>query len=174
MTIDSIEDNPIRTLPAGDYIIGDLCYFLQDAVYQQLVVRGNEGSRVVTCTIDGQPIEMYASFYSTMYGDGTYHDHMHKEYPVDAGILGCVRIDNLPPIVAKKMLADATDSAHVCHFDIDFTVDYHDGVINFGERVVIDTDLMDQEDQDDDDGFIDYEDDADEDNWEDFDDWDTR
>lgn len=62
MTIDHINDNPIRTLPAGDYIIGDLCYFLHDAVYQQLVVRGNEGSRVVTCTIDDQPIELYASF----------------------------------------------------------------------------------------------------------------
>ena len=33
--------------------------------------------------------------YSTMHGDGCYLDNEEYEYPVDAGLIGCIRLDDI-------------------------------------------------------------------------------
>lgn len=172
MDIESISDNCIRTLPAGSYIIGDLCYFVPDEIYDQIVLYGDEGSRVVTYLLGSHPVEMFVYYHGTAYGDGEYFDQSGKSYPVSAGLIGCVRIDNLPSSIYKYVVENANDCSHMCDFNSDFNVHYDDGVFNFGNQVIINTGMTSDDEDGFDDGYL--EEDADEDDWDDLDDWDTR
>ena len=69
--------------------VGDLCYCLNDSVYQEAIrLADYEGK--FDSTISGMHVE--GAFVSTQYGDGEYIGSDSREYAVDAGIIGIVNI----------------------------------------------------------------------------------
>lgn len=130
-------------MPAGTYYIGDLCYVMHkewnevcEMFFQGRSDQGcNEGKLQL---IDGRE---FVSF-NTAYGDGTYNDQYGNYYYVDAGLIGCIKIDD----IREEVPAGGTN---VVTFDKDFTC-YSDGKrLQFG-HLVIDTDPPYEEEEDED------------------------
>jgi hypothetical protein len=69
----------------GKYVIGDICYFLSDNVYDNFWGKEKGYS-------EGFYPEQGFAVAGTAYGDGTYTGTDGKEYGVDAGIIGIVEI----------------------------------------------------------------------------------
>lgn len=84
------------TMPAGKYYVGDLCYVMHDEwdevcglFFKDRNDHGcNEGEFQLK---DGR---RFASF-NTKYGDGGYYDQFGNEYGVDAGLIGCIALDDI-------------------------------------------------------------------------------
>ena len=84
------------TMPAGKYYVGDLCYVMHECWDEVcgLFFKGrsdhgcNEGEFVLK---DGR---RFVSI-NTKYGDGGYYDQYGNEYGVDAGLIGCILIDDI-------------------------------------------------------------------------------
>ena len=74
--------------PAGKYYIGDICYALSDAVYQD-----QWGKRLSyetgTHTFKHNNEQGIISVNSTAYGDGAYTDG-EREFLVDSGTIGII------------------------------------------------------------------------------------
>lgn len=119
-------------MQAGKYYIGDLCYVLNDrwdefcekTISEHNVLDGEfnlaDGTRFAT--------------YGTAYGDGCYCDEQGNEYGVDAGLIGCVRIEDINPDGLSGV-----KYGRVVEFLQDFTTFSSGGVISFG-GISIDTD----------------------------------
>ena len=83
-------------MPAGKYYVGDLCYVMHDEWDEccGLFFRGrtdhgcNEGEFNLK---DGRRFVSY----NTRYGDGSYTDQNGNEYGVDAGLIGCIKLDDI-------------------------------------------------------------------------------
>lgn len=73
------------TCPAGEYYIGDLCYVLNDDVYD-LIFGGLGGYDSGLYKENGS--DRFFLVDNTAYGDGLYHGNDGKEFGVDAGIIG--------------------------------------------------------------------------------------
>ena len=129
------------TMPAGKYYVGDLCYVMH-----------NEWDEFCDITIDGNKCldgefnlkdgRRFATF-GTKWGDGLYKDQFGKEYSVDAGLIGCIRIEDID----LENEDNYTNGGQVIEFTRDFVVrggrnelgrDW-DGVIEIG-HLVIETD----------------------------------
>lgn len=131
-------------LAAGKWYIGDLCYVL-----------GNRWDEFCNLTIDGNNVKEGAFTmadgtqfitFGTAYGDGTYLDQEGNEYPVDAGLIGCV--------LADKVDSDARlDLGKVHVFENDVWAHSDGKVLTFG-HIEIDTDPVWEEE---DDGYYDNE-----------------
>lgn len=106
------------TMPAGTYWIGDLCYVMHDK-WDEFCNDLSDGEREV------QGIKIAS--LSTMYGDGSYLDQFAHEYGVDAGLIGCIRVDDIVDNPQNTL-----DGGHVFTFDYDFEVDSRDGLLIFG------------------------------------------
>lgn len=123
------------------YYIGDLCYILPDSAYDEIV-----------CSFkydDGQwhKIGKYEfAFANTKYGDGVYSDNKGNSYPVDAGIIGILRLKATG--LTKQANALAKEKICAVHtFDEKPTVYCSDGHFRFG-GVAIDTDLAEDDSND--------------------------
>lgn len=126
-------------LAAGTYYIGDLCYVL-----------GNRWDEFCDLTIDGNSVKEGAFImadgtqfitFGTAYGDGLYFDQDGNEYPVDAGLIGCV--------LADKVDSDARlDLGKVHVFENDVWANSDGKVLTFG-HIWIDTDPVWEEEEDD-------------------------
>jgi hypothetical protein len=82
----TFENKHVFTAPAGTYYIGDLCYALDDKVYDSIF--GNVGGYddgVYKCKTDPSVFFMVAG---TAYGDGEYRGNDDRSFFVDAGIIG--------------------------------------------------------------------------------------
>ena len=129
------------TMPAGTYYIGDLCYVMDE-----------EWDEFCTITIDGHNCidgefalsdgRRFAT-YGTKYGDGAYTDQFGNQYGVDAGLIGCIKVDDI-----RGMSIDSIGSmGNVVVFDKDFVTsggrsdnwNKWDGVIHIG-HIDINTD----------------------------------
>lgn len=83
-------------MPAGKYYVGDLCYVMHDEWDEVcgLFFRGrtdhgcNEGEFNLK---DGR---RFVSI-NTRWGDGTYSDQNGRKYGVDAGLIGCIRLEDI-------------------------------------------------------------------------------
>jgi hypothetical protein len=81
------------TMPAGRYYIGDLCYVMHPEwdEFCELTIKGNQ-------CLDGEFVlkdgRRFASF-STAHGDGTYRSNIDTEHSVDAGLIGCIRLEDI-------------------------------------------------------------------------------
>ena len=113
------------TMPAGTYYIGDLCYVMHD-VWGEFCDLTIEGHSV----LDGEFVlkdgRRFAT-YSTMYGDGEYYPNTGGRVGVDAGLIGCILVDEI---------MDVTDPAEVGVI-VEFTQPFEtgsdeDGTIYFG------------------------------------------
>lgn len=119
-------------MPAGTYYIGDLCYVL-DSRWEEFCALTIEDRMVKDGVFTMSDGTTFATF-STAYGDGFYQDNFGNEYPVDAGLIGCVAISSIDPGVNFSGLG------HQYTFYKDFEVRSHaTGVIDFGQ-LSIDTD----------------------------------
>lgn len=80
-------------LPAGKYWVGDLCYVLNDRwdEFCDITLDDNKSIDGEFTLSDGT---RFAS-YGTRWGDGQYPDQFGNLYPVDAGLIGCVLVDDI-------------------------------------------------------------------------------
>ena len=131
-------------LPAGKYYVGDLCYVMHkewDEVcglfFKDRDDHGcNEGEFNLK---DGR---RFASF-NTKYGDGAYYDQFGDEYGVDAGLIGCIALNDIDLTNDDNFIR----GGQIIEFVSDFSVSGSqglsrkdwDGVIRIG-HIVIKTD----------------------------------
>lgn len=117
-------------MPAGRYYVGDLCYVMNPQ-WEEFCHITISGSMVN----DGEfQLENGVRFASlcTKFGDGRYYDQIGNEYPVDAGLIGCIRVEDINDSQARLELGAVIEFQH------DFEVTSDDGVLHFG-HIEIDT-----------------------------------
>lgn len=135
-------------MQAGKYYIGDLCYVMHD-VWDECVDLMFPPSQGYGPAVDGEfTLKDGRRFavYSTKFGDGLYPSNIGAKFSVDAGCIGCIRVEDIRD-------PEATDAAMkslgaVYEFGTDFVTggSTDTGTIQFG-RVIIETgDFEDDED----------------------------
>ena len=130
--------------PAGAYYVGDLCYVIPDALWDDvcnLIIIDDQ-------VLDGE-FELKGqkfAIYSTAYGDGVYRDQLQREYPVDAGSIGCISVESLAALGADTSNVIENELGQIIEFDRSFTCYYDDGTIRFGQIAIATGDLYDDED----------------------------
>lgn len=117
----------------GKYWIGDLCYCLDndwDDVCSFLFSKNTNKGGGESQLDNGAKYAVY----NTKWGDGSYEDNKGNYYGVDAGVIGCIKVDDL------YQIGEAPSGLGTIHdFTEDFETGYDKGVIFFGD-VRIDTD----------------------------------
>ena len=117
----------------GTYLVGDLCYVMHPQWKEVCALMfACDGNSV----LDGEfnlANGVRFALHSTAYGDGTYQDQEGRNYPVDAGLIGCIRVEDVydPEWWLEGM--------QTVMFDKPFELVYNDGVISF---VDIDGDVV--------------------------------
>ena len=130
-------------LPAGKYWIGDLCYVLTEDI-------GFDWSEFCEWIFDGDPSgrrqegpcaydNKLLSFHGTAWGDGEYFDQFGNAYGVDAGMIGCVRVEDIDIELVQSNYPSDFYLGFVHEFKEPFTTRYEKGKIIIG-HVEIDTD----------------------------------
>lgn len=135
-------------LPAGKYYVGDLCYVMSpqwDEVCSTIF-----GDLDSTGEFQLENGIRFAS-HSTYAGDGNYKDLSGREYPVDAGLIGCIRLEDI-----NDKEADL-EGGNIIDFPAPFETSYNDGLIVIG-HIEIDTKGL-EEDENDSDYHNDYDED---------------
>lgn len=114
------------TMPAGRYYIGDLCYVMHPEwdEFCELTIKGNQCLDGEFTLKDGR---RFASF-GTAYGDGTYRSNIGTEHSVDAGLIGCIRVED----IRDDQYDDIEELGAVVEFDQPFEVSSDQGLIVFG------------------------------------------
>lgn len=112
-------------LRPGKYWIGDLCYVMSDVwdeFCDKTIVEHNciDGEMIIAGKLIAQ--------YKTKYGDGLYRDENGNNYGVDAGLIGCIRVEDITDPKADLKLG------RVVEFNRSFrTGSDEDGVIFFDD-----------------------------------------
>lgn len=133
------------TFPAGRYYVGDLCYVIRNENWNEVcnvVIDGNDLLEGEFALADGRRFAMY----NTAYGDGTYRDAQGRSYSVDAGSIGCIRIEDIPDLDDESLFIDG---GQVIEFPREFHTSRTGGTIYFGD-VEIQTGDSDYDDEGDD------------------------
>jgi hypothetical protein len=123
-------------MPAGRYYVGDLCYVMTDKEWDEfcaLTIVDNDCVHGEFTFADGRRF----ATYGTKWGDGIYRSNINTKHSVDAGLIGCIRIDDINP--EKLDEENMEELGAVIHFDYSFSTGSRDGVITFGD-VIIHTD----------------------------------
>ena len=128
------------TMPAGEYYIGDLCYVMHDEwdEFCKLTISGN---RVLDGEFNLADGRRFATF-TTKWGDGNYFDEDGKSYDVDAGLIGCIKLDDIDLTNKDNFLA----GGRVVEFVQPFSTFKAGSVIRIG-NVVIETDPSEEEEE---------------------------
>lgn len=117
------------------YWIGDLCYILPEDIYHDCIL-SKEGEWRSKNGIS-------FAYGSTAYGDGLYFDNHGNQYPVDAGIIGIVKLDG-----SFEPEPDYESDGNIFEFKDLPTVDIIGGVFRFGGgHVFIDTTENEEDDE---------------------------
>lgn len=84
------------TMPAGLYYIGDLCYVMHDEWDEvcDILFADSEDNIIPEGEFRLKDGRRFA-LYSTAHGDGTFKDNEGNSYSVDAGGIGCIRIEDI-------------------------------------------------------------------------------
>lgn len=111
---------------AGIYYIGDLCYVMHKEWNEVcgIIIHGNNCIEGVFELNDGREFGLWM----TAYGDGMYLDNEGREYPVDAGLIGIIAIDDIDESEKENLLL-----GNVIKFDEPFRVNCSNGVFEFGD-----------------------------------------
>jgi hypothetical protein len=113
-------------MPAGKYYIGDLCYVMHGEwdEFCGITIDGN-------CVRDGEfklkDGRRFAT-YCTMYGDGEYPASDGSRLGVDAGLIGCIRVEDIDLTDPNNDVTLGT----VVEFEHDFRTGSRGGIIHFG------------------------------------------
>ena len=124
------------TMPAGKYYVGDLCYVMHDEWDEccELFFAGRSDHGCNTGEFNLKDGRRFA-IYSTAFGDGYYPTNCGANLGVDAGSIGCVRVEDID----TKNPDNNTSLGHIYRFENDFEVETDGRVLTFGD-VRIDTD----------------------------------
>ena len=125
---------------AGKYYIGDLCYVMHPE-WDEFCSLTINGHRVLDGEFNLKDGRRFATF-TTKWGDGTYKDEQGRSYSVDAGLIGCICVDDITPSELENL-----KDGHVVEFVQDFTTFSAGGIIRIGS-VCIDTDFEEIEEED--------------------------
>jgi len=109
----------------GTYYVGDLCYVMHPQWREVCNLMFATGDNSV---LDGEfnlANGVRFALHSTAYGDGTYQDQEGRDYPVDAGLIGCIRVEDVYD--PEWYLA----GVQTVVFDKQFELVYNDGIISF-------------------------------------------
>lgn len=122
-------------MKAGTYYVGDLCYVMKDRwdEFCTITIVENDCLEGEFQLLDGIK---FAS-YSTLHGDGLYRDKEGRQYPVDAGLIGCIRVEDIPLSFWQENRGDVS-CGNVIEFPHDFSTESFQGRMHFG-HVYIDT-----------------------------------
>ena len=126
----------------GTYLVGDLCYVMHPQWKEVCdLMFATDGQGV----LDGEfnlANGVRFAVHSTAYGDGVYEGSDGKEYPVDAGLIGCIRVED---VYDPEWYLEGV---HTVVFDKPFELVYNDGRISFvteDGRTVVAIDTADEE-----------------------------
>jgi ankyrin repeat protein len=132
-------NNTMRSfqMDAGEYFIGDLSYVIMDAwgEFCDLIIDGPNVKDGKFKLKDGREFV----FFSTAFGDGFYTDDAGKNYSVDAGLIGAIKVTDIKDQKASIGLGNIYNFATDWH-----AVEIRKGVMNFG-GVNIDTATTDKD-----------------------------
>jgi hypothetical protein len=127
------------SMPAGKYYIGDLCYVMTDDEWLEFCDITIDGMKVKDGEFQLKDGRRFAT-YGTAYGDGVYHDQYGHSYSVDAGLIGCIKVEDIRANYYDNLL----DLGSIMEFDNSFAtsggrgeMDW-EGVIQIG-HVLIET-----------------------------------
>lgn len=134
-------------LEAGTYYVGDLCYVLSEDDYDEIV-----------CTFQYNDGEVYTingftfAWAHTAYGDGCYTDSEGNHYPVDAGLIGILRVDDHPEFLQELLAHNASLKEdgwewkrNLFTFNEEFFIEFSDGVFNINGNIIHTDDSEDEE-----------------------------
>jgi hypothetical protein len=121
-----------KMMKAGKYYIGDLCYVMHD-VWDEFCAITIDGNRCLDGEFELADGRKFAT-YGTAYGDGVYQTNVGGECSVDAGLIGCIRVEDI-----KDFSTYWDKLGVVVTFENDFETSEYKGQIKFG-HVVIETD----------------------------------
>lgn len=114
------------TMPAGTYYIGDLCYVMHD-VWDEFCNLTIDEHNVIDGEFTMKDGRRFAT-YTTAYGDGEYEVNTGGTVGVDAGLIGCILLDEITDETANP----AADGVIVEFTEPFITTSFGDGVIKFG------------------------------------------
>jgi len=128
-------------MPAGKYYVGDLCYVMHNEwdEFCDLTIKGHQCLDGEFNLKDGR---RFATF-GTKWGDGEYRDQKGNRYGVDAGLIGCIRLEDIDQTCSNNFL----DGGTIVEFEHPFSTsggraelnrDW-DGIIRIG-HLLIETD----------------------------------
>ena len=127
--------------PAGKYYVGDLCYVMHNEWDEVcgLFFEGRDDHGCNEGVFNLKDGRRFASF-NTKYGDGSYFDQFGNEYGVDAGLIGCIALNDID----LKADGNFTSGGQIIEFKHDFVVSGNqglsrrdwDGVITIGHIVI--------------------------------------
>jgi hypothetical protein len=126
-------------MKAGTYYIGDLCYVMHPE-WDEFCSLTISGHNVLDGEFNLKDGRRFATF-TTKWGDGTYKDEQGHSYGVDAGLIGCINVNDITPSELENL-----KDGRVIEFVQDFSTFSAGGVIRFGS-VVIDTDFADVDEE---------------------------
>ena len=112
----------------GRYYVGDLCYIMHPQWKEVCdLMYATDGNSVLDGEFNLKNGTRFA-VQSTAYGDGTYMDLDGREYPVDAGLIGCIRVED---VYDPEWWLEGVNEVE---FEHPFTLEYDRGVIKFVEH----------------------------------------
>jgi hypothetical protein len=123
------------TMKAGKYWIGDLCYVMKD-IWQPICDKFFDHKFTGAGDIDGREFVMFP----TAFGDGNYPSNIGKSFPVDAGVIGCIKVSDIKDNTANLELGEVVEFAE------DFVCSEDHGTLTFGHVEVYTNDYNDDED----------------------------
>lgn len=112
----------------GTYLVGDLCYVMHPQWKEvcNLMFACDNG------VLDGEfnlANGVRFAVHSTAYGDGVYYDEQDRQYPVDAGLIGCIRVED---VYDPEWYLEGV---HTVEFKNPFELVYDNGLIKFVEHL---------------------------------------
>ena len=123
-------------MKAGKYYIGDLCYVMHPE-WDEFCSLTINGHNVLDGEFNLKDGRRFATF-TTKWGDGTYKDEQGRTYGVDAGLIGCINVEDITPSELENL-----KDGHVVEFVNDFSTFSAGGIIRIGS-VCIDTDFEEE------------------------------
>jgi hypothetical protein len=129
------------TLPAGTYVIGDPCYNLTDAQFDEFLQTSESLTKAGTVTLADGTTRYVQALY-TASGDGRFKANGF-EYAVDSASIGIMPIEALEG-------REPDESTKVVKFKSKFDVYDSAGTLVFGH---IEINTHDEPEEDEDDGF---------------------
>lgn len=126
-------------MQAGKYYVGDLCYVMTNDEWDEfcsITIKDNDCLDGEFEFADGRKF----ATYGTKWGDGEYSDQYGNRYSVDAGLIGCIRVED----IRANKYENIAELGAIMEFETDFVTGggredrNWEGTIQFG-RVAIET-----------------------------------